>query len=125
MDSIKHRKTNIILDLDSTCINSLSLNSEVNKAPVEYQKKFKYIDMPKYYRIFQRPHLQEFLDYIFDKYNVSVFTSADKDYALFIIDNIIIGKKKNRKLKYTFVGSHSFLSENFYKSPKDLRMLWE
>lgn len=117
-------RLNVILDLDSTIINSLSLKDELPKVPEQYQRKFAYADMKGYYRIFERPYLQDFLDYLFATFNVSVFTAADKDYALFITENIVL-KRPNRQLKYMFVGVHSGMSEHFYKSPKDLRMLWD
>ena len=39
-----------------------------------------------HYKVFERPGLQEFLDYLFANFNVSVWTAASKSYALFIID---------------------------------------
>lgn len=117
------RKMSLLLDLDCTLINSLNFQ-ELRKLPPEFQKKFKYIDMKNYYRIFQRPYLQEFLDYAFSNFDVSVFTAADKDYALFIIENIIL-VKPNRHLKNVFYSYASELSEAYFDSPKDLRLLWE
>jgi TFIIF-interacting CTD phosphatase-like protein len=116
-------KMSLLLDLDETLINSLD-RSEMKKVPAEYQKKFKRSDMKGYYRIFQRPHLQAFLDYAFANFHVSVFTAADKDYALFIIKHFIL-IKPDRKLQYTFYRYTSTLSENHYDSPKDLRILWD
>ena len=116
-------KMSLLLDLDETLINSLD-RTEMKKVPAEYQKKFKKADMKGYYRVFQRPHLQVFLDYVFANFNVSVFTAADKDYALFIIKHFIL-TKPDRKLQYTFYRYTSTLSENYYDSPKDLRILWD
>jgi TFIIF-interacting CTD phosphatase-like protein len=119
------QKMHILCDLDSTLINSLSIDSELKHVDQKFQDKFKYYDMKKYYRIFERPYLQLFLDYLFENFNVSIFTAADKDYALFISENIILQNKPERKLEYFFYGIHSTYSENFYKSPKDLRLLWD
>ena len=55
-------KINVLLDLDSTIINSLSFSGEVQKVPKDFQEKFRYVDMTGHYRIFERPHLQLFLD---------------------------------------------------------------
>jgi len=121
-------KLNVFLDLDSTLICSLSKDGEdpeIQYMPKQYQKMFDYHDMKNYYRIFERPGLQRFLDYLFAHYNVSVFTAADKDYALFIVDKILIGNRNGRNLKYLFYGYHSTISENIFKSPKDLRLLWD
>jgi TFIIF-interacting CTD phosphatase-like protein len=114
----------ILCDLDATLINSLSVKGELEYAPKEFQKQFTYIDMKNYYRIFERPYLQFFLDFLFANFDVSIFTAADKDYALFISDNIVL-KKPGRALKYLFYGYASGLSEGYYKSPKDLRLLWD
>lgn len=118
-------RPHVLLDLDSTVISSLSMDKELKHMSPEYQSKFKYHDMPKLYRIFERPFLQVFLDYIFENFNVSVFTAADKDYALFICDNILTKNDPGRPLKYIFHGYHSGVSEGIYNSPKDLKLLWE
>jgi TFIIF-interacting CTD phosphatase-like protein len=114
----------ILCDLDATLINSLSLKGELQHAPKEFQRKFAHVDMKNYYRIFERPYLQYFLDFLFETFSISIFTAADKDYALFIADNIVL-KKPGRKLEYLFFGTHSSFSESYYKSPKDLRLLWD
>ena len=80
--------------------------------------------MEGYYIIFERPHLQEFLDFIFENYDVSIWTAATKDYALFIIDKIIL-TKPNRKLDYIFFSYHCNISKKIKKSSKDLSMLWD
>lgn len=73
----------------------------------------------------ERPYLQAFLDYAFQNFNVSVFTAADKDYGSFIINNIIEGRKRNRRIHYFLHGFHSEISEAIYKTPKQLTILWD
>jgi hypothetical protein len=127
-----NKKLNILLDLDNTIINALD-TEELLLVPEDFQKNFKYYDMmvqDKFeYRVFERPHVQLFLDYIFLNYNVSIFTAADKDYALFIYENVIkreypANPIKNRKINYFFCGTHSSYSEILYGSPKNLELLW-
>jgi hypothetical protein len=113
----------LLLDLDSTVLNSLDTH-ELRSAPKAFQAKFPFQDMKGYYRIFERPHLQTFLDYAFAHFDVSIFTAADKDYALFIAEKMILTKPE-RKLRYLFYAYTSVLSENYYNSPKDLRLLWD
>jgi hypothetical protein len=120
----RNKRLQVILDLDSTLINSLDFSKELKYFPESEQKYFKHVDMKNHYRIFQRPYLQIFLDYAFANFDVSIFTAADKMYMTFIIDNIILIKPE-RKLQFVFWGLHSFLSENLYSSPKDLRLLWD
>jgi hypothetical protein len=126
INSLNCDKIQVLLDLDNTIINSLSLNEELKLFPENEQKKFNYVDMPKYYRIFERPNLQLFLDFLFSEFDVSVYTAADKEYAIFIIKNFILRQDKpERKLKYFFHGLHSEYSEELYNSPKNLKILWD
>ena len=81
-------KPNIILDLDQTLI-SAEVSEEHNFKKYEMKSKlFDYKDMDGYYIVYERPGLQKFLDYLFENFNVSIWTAASKDYALFIIEKI-------------------------------------
>jgi len=118
-------KPNIILDLDQTLISAEAVEEfEVEKYKNK-QKKFNKHDMEGYYVIFERPKLQKFLDYIFENFNVSIWTAATKDYALFIIDKIILQNKPERKLQWIFFSYHCELSKSIKKNSKDLSLLWE
>lgn len=122
------KKFNVLLDLDNTLVCSLSIPDELKFVPQSYQEQFEYTDMKPYYRIFHRPYLQCFLDFLFATCNVSIFTAADKDYGLFILDNIILKPNTTgipRKVDYFFYEYHTNLSENYFKSPKDLRLLFD
>ena len=126
-------KPNILLDIDQTLIDAvpLVLDEEDDEEFFDFRKykekarRFDFENMDDYYVIFERPHLQKFLDYIFENFNVSIWTAASKDYALFIIEHIIIGKNANRKLDYTFFSYHCSLSSKLKKGTKDLSMLWD
>jgi TFIIF-interacting CTD phosphatase-like protein len=119
-------KFNCVLDIDQTLIAAEVLeeyNIEKNK---EKSVKFKFENMDDYYIIFQRPHLQKFLDYLFANFNVSIWTAASKDYALFIIDKIITPTNKpERKIDWVFFSYHCDVSRKIKKSSKDLTMLWD
>jgi hypothetical protein len=120
---------NILLDLDQTLIAALSPDELDVKKYSTKMEKFKYYNMDGEYTIFERPHLQEFLDFLFDKtnnFNVSIWTAASKDYALFIINNIILPKDKpNRKLDFIFFSYHCSWSKSKKNGSKDLSMLWD
>lgn len=114
------RPTNIILDLDNTLISSVALEDR-REIP-----GLKYHIMPNNYQIFERPHVQPLLDYLFEHFNVSVWTAASKDYAVFVINNVLLQKgKKKRKLDFVFWDYHCDLSKKTFGSLKNLRMLWE
>ena len=118
------KKLNVILDLDQTLISAEALEEFDLEKHEEKMKNFKFYDMDEYYRVFERPGLQKFLDYLFKNFNVSVWTAASKDYALFIIDKTIL-KKKSRKLDYVFFAYHCEISEKIKNGRKDLSILWD
>lgn len=128
----EEEKRNVVLDLDETLIYGLSPKGDdydTKKDEKNIFKKFKYKNMDGYYYIFYRPDLQEFLDYLFDNFNVSVWTAASKDYALFIIDKIILQNDENkgnqRNLDYIFFSYHCDLSKKLKNGIKDLSILWD
>ena len=123
--STKKHKNNLLLDLDQTIISGeASEDIDFNKYK-EKSKLFRSDDMDGYYIIYSRPYLQEFLDYAFANFNVTVWTAATKDYALFICENIIINNKPERKLDFIFFSYHCDLSKKYKKYSKELCMLWD
>lgn len=129
------KKIQIVLDLDETLLNSVPY-SEFQKLPLETQKllKKKYVHhkMGKDYIVFERPGLQEFLNKIFRKYKVSIWTAATKSYLVFILDKIILkdispsskkGMAKKRGYEYVFWSDHCDLAREDYGKTKNLNYL--
>ena len=126
MNSKSNKKLNFILDLDETLISAEATEEYDFEKYKNKAKRFKFEPMEDYYIIFERPYLQEFLDFLFENFNVSVWTAASKDYALFIIDKIILkDKNKNRKIDYIFFSYHCNISKKIKNKSKDLSLLWE
>lgn len=121
----KRDKGHFVLDLDQTLISAEPKDEYDFSKNRAKAKKFVFHDMDGYYIVFERPGLQKFLTYIFDNFNVSIWTAASKDYALFIIDKIILAGNKNRKLNYIFYSYHCDVSESWKKGTKDLSLLWD
>lgn len=119
-----NKKPNFILDLDQTIISAETCENFDKKKYETKSKLFKFHNMDGLYYIFERPNLQNFLDELFNKFNVSVWTAASKDYALFIIDKIIL-KNKNRKLDWIFFDYHCDISKKLTDNTKSLKILWE
>ena len=113
----------IILDLDQTIISGEAID-EFEVKNEKRKKNFTFHTMDNDYFIFERPNLQRFLDYIFDNFKVSVWTAASKDYALFIIDNVILKNREDRKLEWIFYAYHCKISEDLTNSSKNLSILW-
>lgn len=122
---MRNNKPSILLDLDQTLI-SAEASDEIDLREYKHKKdKFRVDDMDGYYMVYSRPHLQEFLDYLFKNFNVTVWTAASKDYALFIIDKIILNNQPERKLDFIFFSYHCDLSKKKKKYSKELCMLWD
>lgn len=121
---LKKVNFNLILDLDNTIISSLT-KEEYTKRKIDPKVKFTSVCDGLYYTL-GRPYLDEFLKYIFQHFNVSVWTAASKDYAIEIIKKYIIKGNKNRKLKSFLYDVHCKESiDNINpKTPKDLRYLF-
>jgi TFIIF-interacting CTD phosphatase-like protein len=119
-----NRLSNVILDLDSTVINSLRPWDKQPKGLIGHHMKDDETDQTEYI-VYERPHLQEFLDYLFANYRVAVWTAASKDYAIFIIEDILLQKKPDRKLEFFLFDYHGELCEKGgCDSPKDLQLVW-
>jgi TFIIF-interacting CTD phosphatase-like protein len=104
--------THVLLDLDETIICSTRADFPLDTENYNRVKHLThYINDP--FTIFERPHLQEFLDYIFSHYKVSVFTASSKDYCLFIIDKFLL-TKPDRNIEFVFFSYHCELSEKRY-----------
>ena len=124
-------RINIVLDLDNTLVSSISFK-ELKKIKNMDKRRLKYKDMDEYYRIYYRPFLKEFLEYVFKNFDVTIWTAASRDYASFILDNIILNendkkhKKGKKKLKMFLFDQNCDQSQILYDqdSPKDLRYLY-
>ncbi len=115
-------KINLLLDLDNTLISSLTFAEAKKFNPSE---ELSFETMGKYWKCFRRPHLEDFLDFAFDHFDVSVFTAASKSYMLFIIDKMIL-TKPNRKLRLMLFDQNCEESRKLYnpKTPKDLKYVF-
>lgn len=114
---------NVILDLDNTIINALE-EHEREALDITFQNKFQYHDLTSYgMRIFARPGLQEFLDFLFANFNVSVFTAAEQEYGSFIVENFL-KSKPGRKVHKFFWRYHVDSGLERFNAMKDLRLLF-
>jgi len=87
---------NLVLDLDNTLIFGFR-QDQPNFLDIDLSKGVKVGD----YLFFIRPYCYEFLDYIFRKYNVGIFTAATKLYADDVIDTFFLKYKKH--LHFVFI----------------------
>jgi TFIIF-interacting CTD phosphatase-like protein len=116
------KSINILLDLDNTIICSLAKDEE-QEIFKPRMKKFRWENMEGIYKVFERPGLQEFLDFLFKHFNVSIWTAASKSYALFIIDQFILKNHPERQLNCVLFSHHCKKSRRQRKTQKCLAML--
>jgi TFIIF-interacting CTD phosphatase-like protein len=94
---------NILLDLDETLISAVEIR-KLSKDPQkmaqfqERSKRFNVHQMDNDYYIVERPGVQPFLDFVFKHFNVSVWTAASKEYAIFVLKHVIL--RPGRKIDY-------------------------
>ena len=113
----------IILDLDETLINSEERKKFNHEKYGNKMEKFKYHKMERDFYVFERPHLQEFLDFLFENFDVSIWTAASRGYALWILKNVLNVGTKNRPIKHVFFDYHCKASEKLGSGKKDLSLL--
>lgn len=118
---------NLILDLDNTLISSAD-KKEMSKLKGINHTLLNSIKMDGTdFTVFSRPHLQEFLDFAFANFNVTVWTAASQSYGEFIIRNILFKNRANSRFNmFFFHDENCKQSEKMFKSnsPKDLRYLY-
>jgi TFIIF-interacting CTD phosphatase-like protein len=124
-----NNKKLILLDLDNTLICAEDLASVRDESKmVKAREKFRTVRMEDYYDIFERPHLQEFLDYLFENFNVGVWTASSKDYAIFVVKNFITQPENkvrlDRKIQIFLCSHHCNVSKKHFKGiTKDLKLI--
>lgn len=128
----KPKKYSIVLDLDNTLISAVTqqdIEQHWEKLP-EIHRKNMVMKIPRTsildneYIVFQRPYLQGFLDYLFENFNVSVWSAASKDYVETIVNNVILFDP-SRTLDYVLNYNHCILSQQIgSKGFKNLSVLW-
>ena len=118
-----HQKINLYLDLDETLIYSIDMRHR--KTLPEYVKNFKHHNFENAYVILERPGLQDFLDWAFKHFSVSIWSAASPDYVDFIAKNIV--GTKHRRLQRILNSDNCDHSMELYGDDhlKKLDMLWE
>lgn len=117
---------NLILDIDSTLIDSIYVLPEF---------KYQYPDpdfiSDKYLYVYKRPYLYEFLEFCFNKFNsVSIWTAGNEMWLNFFLDNILSEKMKN-KIKYKLCDKHckqrkiDINGAFFLQHYKNLKKIWK
>jgi TFIIF-interacting CTD phosphatase-like protein len=115
---------NVILDLDNTIINTLPIDRAMPFMNEFWYSPYKHNSFLSDV-IIARPNLDEFLDWLFKNCKVSVFTHADKEYAMYIVNTFILQGKKDRKIDTIYYRYHVEMAMKIFGGYKDLRLIWD
>lgn len=118
---------NVILDLDATIISSLEPNQIVEGLKFHVMTETQKGKVVPVFNVYERPYLQEFLDFLFEHFRVGVWTAATKDYGSFIVEKIILQGKPERKLAFYLFDYHCDYAESIYGKDilKNLNLIWK
>lgn len=123
------RRLNIVLDLDNTLISSkdkhevAQMSKDDRLSLLETELEWGNMDGGEF-KVFARPHLQEFLTWLFQNFNVLVWTAASASYAIYVIEKFILNDHK-RNLKLFLHHNHCQQSYRIHDTQKKLEMLKE
>lgn len=119
----KRKDVNVVFDLDNTLIYSIPHEKYPKRNCYLHQIPHHFMD--KDYVVFERPGLQKFLDWVFNHFNVMVWSAASPEYVEFIAKNII--EKNGRKLEYVLNSENCEDSQQIFGENhiKNLKMLWD
>jgi hypothetical protein len=109
---------NLILDIDGTLIQSLETKVE--------NTKLRYTPILRF-NTYHRPHLEEFLEFVFENFNVSIWTCGTSGYMELIINDIIKKIIKEPKINLSLSAIDcEYSQENYGKhSFKNLRYVFD
>jgi TFIIF-interacting CTD phosphatase-like protein len=113
------KRYNIILDIDNTLLHAIGNDGQptlVNR-PVISDREF---------HIYPRPYLKYFLQYLFDNYNVAVWSAGNKEYVDYVTQKIIT--TNTRHLDFVFNWDQCKEAQLLYKDShnyKNLKYIWD
>lgn len=130
--NVNIRKYSVILDIDGTLVHTLA-KQEALKLEKRYGRAFidhliqdyQKVTMTDEHVIFFRPGLQEFLDHLFEKYNVAIWSAGTPEYVNFVTQNIILARP-NRRVEFVFNSTHC--NESISRGSrgwKNLEVVWD
>ena len=117
-------RMNIILDIDETLGHNIR-KSLWDQVPERDKIKYKYLNFGKNIFVL-RPYVKKFVKFLFDNFNVSIWTFGSRDYALWVAHNILIDGNKNRTVKNVMWSTHDTFAKEISDEGygKDLKYLY-
>lgn len=112
-------RLNIILDIDETLLNAVT---EDLLEQIPTKDEYQILDTDMIFKLILRPHLREFLDFLFETANVNLWTWSDKTYAEEVAFLITNGHPEQFKNIWSCEDVIESKKLNGY--PKDLNYIW-
>jgi hypothetical protein len=119
------KQINIVLDIDNTLLETIP-NTVFNTIPANYLSYFDVVDLPEIdAKAILRPDLDAFLDYVFERFTVSIFTAAQRDYSKVIRDRIIAPPGSGRVIFKALDSRHNEYSITKWNQVKSINTFKE
>jgi TFIIF-interacting CTD phosphatase-like protein len=106
--------SHVILDIDNTLVDT-------RERPIFNRASTLKIASPDMY-VYERPHLDALLNWLFKNYTVSLWTAGSKPYADWIEKNVI-GVRHGKSLRHVLSARDCQTSVDMYGTLKSLRYL--
>ena len=132
----KHKKINIIFDIDETLIQAYNNEGGVLTSFNRGDYAIGKLDSGREYLIYKRPYLEKLMNFCYEYFYVSFWTSGKKDHCSTVLKNILT-EKQFKKTKIIVARSdqnefYEFKSDKYYMInlhnntiAKPLDYLWE
>jgi TFIIF-interacting CTD phosphatase-like protein len=117
-------RSNVILDLDETLIRSFPM-SIVNDNLKDIDSTLEYFDFVDI-RVYARPYLKEFIEFLSTNYNISIWTAATHEYAIEVVKHFIEPYMvQKQKVDLFFYRYQTEIAFEKFGGWKDLRYIFD
>lgn len=104
-------KLNIVLDIDNTLVDTRERQVSSTLPALRITGADLYV--------YKRPHLEKFLDWLFENFSVSLWTAGSDTYARWIAAHVV---GPRRKLRHVLSARECQTSFRMFGAPKSLRL---
>ena len=115
---------NIILDIDNTLLHAIPNCSFSQYLIKRWTKHKQLVAQSTHFTFFLRPYLQTFLQWLFDNFEVGIFTAGNEPYAADVVSKVIqplLRRDQQTKLHFIFNKTHYDECFTQFGTTKDLR----
>lgn len=117
------RKPTVFLDLDHTLICAYKQGSP-DSMKAQTENLFEPAVTFANYDVYTRPHLTEFLDFLFKNFYVAIWTAASSDYAAVITSELVLRDDKTRRLDMFLTADDTTVASKEMGGVKNLSAIW-